>query len=353
MSTKQYLISTQFVFLLALAGMAAPAQGGIFSSLSKRDTLKAPSGKNAIVKDEPRESWDVVTALSNYRPFQPDNLLVKIDSPSLIIESDYPRIHGALALYPIYAAAAESLYKGMDEKTIDKHVKSGSTPSAFHALLNGDADLIFMARPSAAQLAEAQARGKTLSITPIGSEAFVFFVNSANPVDNLTLEQIRDIYSRKITRWSAIGGNSRPILPFQRPEGSGSQTAMLGVMGDLPLTKPLREEYEEFMGGIINRVADYRNYSNAIGYSFRYYATRMFAKDGIKVISVNGIAPTLENIQNGAYPFLGEFVIITTDAVTHNAQKLVDWFLSPQGQDIIRRTGYTPLAKSKLSEDKQ
>jgi phosphate transport system substrate-binding protein len=120
---------------------------------------------------------------------------------------------------------------------------------------------------------------------------------------------------------------------------------MLRVMGDVPLTTPVREEYQLMMGGIVNRVADYRNYGNAIGYSFRYYVESMFKHDGVKIISVDGVAPTPASIRDRSYPFVYPLAAITAGTENPNAQKLIDWFLSPQGQDLIGRAGYVPLDK--------
>jgi len=203
--------------------------------------------------------------------------------------------------------------------------------------------MIFMAPPSEKQLKRAKDKGIELVITPIGYEALVFFVSTVNPVDGLSLDQIRDIYSKKTTRWNDVGGTHERILPFQRPEGSGSQTAMLRMMGDVPLSPPLRQEFRETMGGIVTDVADYRNYGNAIGFSFRYYVEGLFKHDGVKLLHIDGIAPTIETIQNGTYPLIGELVIIyRADNTNPNVPKLTEWFLSPQGQQLVRDIGYVP-----------
>jgi len=115
------------------------------------------------------------------------------------------------------------------------------------------------------------------------------------------------------------------------------------VMNGTPLTTPVREEFQTGMGGIVNRVADYRNYGHAIGYSFRYYVTTMFKHDGVKLLAIDGVAPTLDNIQSGAYPFVYPVVAVTAESPSPNTQRLVEWLLSPQGQDLIRRVGYIPL----------
>ena len=316
-----------------------------------RMTILPPDPYQAVVRDEPRSisRWIDTgdTDLTEYVPFTANNKLVKIESPTLAIDSEHPRIHGAFALYPVYAAAVEATYHNTGGMEFDPNygtVKSGTSPQAFESLLNGESDMIFMLQPSEKQLQEAKDRRIELVITHIGYEAFVFFVSMVNPVDDLTLEQIRDIYSKRTTRWNNLGGKNERILPFQRPEGSGSQTAMFRVMGDVPMAPPLQEEFREGMGGIVASVADYRNYGNAIGFSFRYYVEGLFKHDGVKLLKINGVAPTMENIQNGSYPLIGELVIISrSDNVNPNVQKLTEWFLSPQGQQLVENVGYVPL----------
>jgi phosphate transport system substrate-binding protein len=306
----------------------------------------------SIVQDERRRHsfHRDETDLSDYQPFSENNKLVKIESPTLAIDSEHPKLHGALALYPVYAAAVEAIYQDVDIEKLDNRqwdaiVKGGTSPQAFNFLIAGRSDMLFMLQPSAKQLHEAEEKGIKLTITPMGHEAFVFFVSKTNPVDDLTVEQIREIYSKKITRWNEVGGKNERIMPFQRPEGSGSQTMMLKVMGEVPLAKPQKEEFQISMGGIVNRVADYRNYGNSIGFSFRYYVEGMFKHDGVKLLKVNGIEPTAANIQSGKYPLIGEIVIITAGSENPNVQKLTDWFLSPQGQELIEKVGYVPLGK--------
>ena len=124
-------------------------------------------------------------------------------------ESDMPVMDGAEACYPLYAAVAKALYKDIDiiesnnvdqfSKTNGKYVSFTNTIYAFRRLIRFDkgyerTDMVFGARPSAAQLEEAKEEGIDLNITVIGKEAFVFFVEEDNPVDNLTSEQVKQIY---------------------------------------------------------------------------------------------------------------------------------------------------------------
>jgi phosphate transport system substrate-binding protein len=97
------------------------------------------------------------------------------------------------------------------------------------------------------------------------------------------------------------------------------------------------------MGGMIEGTADYRNAKNAIGYSFRYYASVMNKNENIKLLSVEGVEPTVENIKNNVYPFAAEFYIVSTQNISRNGQKLINWFLSEQGQALIEDVGYVRI----------
>ncbi|MDR0467418.1 MAG: hypothetical protein LBG67_01040, partial [Campylobacteraceae bacterium] len=103
------------------------------------------------------------------------------------------------------------------------------------------------------------------------------------------------------------------------------------------------EEYVHGMSGIVREVADYRNIDEAIGYSFRFYTTSMLDENGIKLLNINGIAPTIENIKNGTYPFTITTYVVSTKNTSENGKKLIEWFLSKQGQELIEDVGYVPI----------
>jgi len=131
-----------------------------------------------------------------------------------------------------------------------------ATPKVCERLIRGEVDLILFAQPTPAQRAAAEAAGVELKLTPIGREAFVFFVYTDNPVTGPSSTQIRGIYRKRIVKWFELGGLDEAILPFQRPAGSGSQTALeLKVMEGAPLPALLREELREGMGCVLQCVA--------------------------------------------------------------------------------------------------
>ncbi len=284
------------------------------------------------------ESGDILT---RYSPFEAENDLATLDRPStLTLTGDLPVLDGATAMYPIYAA----FYKATYPQWKQEELACSTTTGAYYNIVDGNCDIIFVGGPSEEQKQYAVQQGVELVYTPIGREAFVFFVNAKNPLSDITVEQIQSIYSGRTTQWSDLNVEDLgSIRAFQRDEGSGSQTALQHLMGDTPLMDPPMENVVAGMGGIIEKAADYRNYKNAIGYSFRFYSTQMVQNNQIKLLSVNGVAPTEENVANGRYPIASVFYAVTRKDCSENTQKLLDWILSPQGQELIAKTGYTPL----------
>jgi phosphate transport system substrate-binding protein len=114
-------------------------------------------------------------------------------------------------------------------------------------------------------------------------------------------------------------------------------------MGKIPLMEPLKENVVGGMGGIIEQVSAYRNYPNAIGYSFLFFSTEMVINDEIKLLSIDGIMPAKETIQSNEYVFSGEFYAITVGNETENVKEFIEWILSGEGQYLIEKTGYIPI----------
>lgn len=285
--------------------------------------------------------------LQEYEPFTGSNKLAQPDSPSSFkIENDLPKLDGATALYPLYAAFTEAVYPSGQYPPYDpafSKVVSTTTPEAYDRLFEGKADIIFVAGPSSGQLKKAENLGVELKMTPIGREAFVFFVNSKNPVDGLKSEEVKGIYSGKVTNWSEIGGKNDEIRAFQRPVDSGSQTTFLKFMSDTPVQKPEIEEMASGMGGIISEVASYRNYKNAIGYTFRFFAVDMVQNDKIKLLAIDGVEPTIETIRSDEYPLSSEFYAVTAGSYNPNIEAFIDWIVSEEGQKLVERTGFVPI----------
>ncbi len=295
--------------------------------------------------------------LSRYLPFAEDTEAVTLPEESTLHlsfnEASTLRIDGATALYPVYASFVRNVFEPTEEyyqwgEDDTYTMKCTGTTWAYENLIQGEADLIFCAGPSQAQMEAAEAAGVQLHLTPIGREAFVFFVNAKNPVTGLTVEQIQRIYTGEITNWQDVGGKRQKILAYQRDEGSGSQTALQRVMAGLPLMEPDTEERIGGMGGIIEKVATYRNFDGALGFTFRFYSNEMVGNNQIRLLALNGVEPTKATIRDGSYPISSYFYAVTASPIGEPAPEesnpllkaFLDWCLSEQGQWIVEEVGY-------------
>lgn len=296
--------------------------------------------KSKIVKT------DIDINVNEYMPFDANSKIVTLEKEaSLKLEDHLPILDGAAAVFPVYSAFVNAVYPSSVEYGVEPFYYS-NTRSGYRALANKERDIFFGAYPSEEQIEYAVENGTEFEYTEIGKEGFVFFVNTDNPVNNLTTQQVKDIYSGKITNWKEVGGRDEKILAFQRNEGSGSQSRLIRFMGDTPIMEPKREEYVEAMGGIARNVADYRNYKNSIGFSFRYYMEGIIKNPNIKLLSIDGVAPTLENINNETYSLTGSLYAVTYKGNTNeNVNKFIQWILSEEGQEIIEKTGYARASK--------
>ena len=270
-------------------------------------------------------------SVEKYLPFDENSDIVRIDS-SLEITENIPVLDGSEALYPIYSAVAYSIYPESSVSFSDgefseaSSVQMKNTIRGFTAVVDGDTDIFLTAHPSESQMAYAKEKGVELELVPIGKEAFVFIVNKENPVSDLSVDEIRKIYSGEITNWSAVGGEFLPINPTKRLENSGSQSTMKAFMkGTEMKSNPL---------GFLGR---------SIGFSFRFYVSDVAENGGIKILSVNGIYPDKENISNKSYPVVADFyAVYRKDNENENVKKVIDFLLSDEGKKIIEETGYVP-----------
>ena len=280
--------------------------------------------------------------IHEYLPFDDESKIVKLESETKI-DGELPVLDGAAAVFPVYSAFVNSVYPETTE-IYDGVFEYNNTVEGYKLLAEKKTDIFFGAKPSKEQIEYAESLGTEFVLTPIGYEAFVFFVHRKNPIDNLTTEQIKGIYSGEITNWSEVGGKDEDIVAYQRNKGSGSQSMLIRFMGDTPIMEPQKEQINDLMAGIIEQVADYRSSTESIGFSFRYYVEGIIKNKDIKVLSVDGVKPTVESIQDNSYAIITPLYAVTVaDEDNENVSKLLDWILSEEGQYIIEKTGYVPV----------
>lgn len=342
-------------------------------NVAHKPIISSDNGDMIILINIPAEAttikafiWD---GLNTMQPLCESKTFSNVVPPSnyrITIDDIYDRLDGSTVTIPLSEAVFYELFYNYIPAAVVNH---NQTDAAIKNVINGNKDLALVTYPSAENLEYAKEKGIELAIIPIVNDAFVFLVNKNNQIDNLTSEQIRKIYSGEITSWDEVGGiitdwedyaeandelhlyrygqtidkdSPPPILPVQRNPNSGSQSGMLAFMGDTPIAVPFHDsQYVPSMGPLIDLITEV---PNSIGYSYQYYANAMYIR-AAKLIAVDGVHPTNENIASGDYPIVTPYyAVYRADAALHSFPRaMVELLLSEKGQDIAEKAGYVKL----------
>ena len=261
------------------------------------------------------------------------------------LAENFPKIDGSTSLIPLEAGIRAEIF-GTSIENAEKDVAHTTTWGAFKNLLDKSVDMIFSTPISAEQQKMADEAGVKLEQVPVIKEAFVFVVNAKNPVESLSQQQLRDIYSGKITNWSELGGNDEPIVAYQRNYDSGSQNYMADFMGETKLMDAPTELRPGSMSGLMSVIAPNDGAEGSIGYSVYAYAADMYGiGDNIKFIAVDGVAPAKETIISGEYPLSSyNYAIFRAKEPKNGAvRRLAEWMTSYDGQLAAAKAGYATL----------
>ena len=284
----------------------------------------------------------------------------------------YPSVDGSTVCVPMAMECARQ-WLDLPEGDLSGFVNFSTTPYALDRLTHGKpnpmvtilsrgemmddthpVDLYMGTGPNADERAAAEQAGADLVFVPFCYDAFIFMVNAENPVENLSSQQIRDMYSAadpdeefpieaKISNWKEVGGEDLPVIAYQRPHGSGSQTAMEEmVMKDVKIAAVESNFITDGMAEAVQRIGSYDNARAAIGYSYLYYVEGLYKSGDIRVLSVDGIAPTPENLRSGAYPYTVCYYA-GYRAENENAKRFAEWLTGDEGQKAVAQAGYIAL----------
>lgn len=222
--------------------------------------------------------------------------------------------------------------------------------TTYYRTIGKKTDIVLATYPSVEQLDYAEKHGVSLVIEPVCYDSFVFITRGDNPVDSLTVEQVQKIYSGEITNWQEVGGDDLEIVAYQREKNSGSQTAMEEmVMQGMQMTKPPMAQVAAGMGRLIDVVAgyedgDYESDRMSIGYTYKYYVDRLYTSNDIKILKIDGVTPSDENVRNGSYAFIASYnAVIRAEDINATGGKFMNWMLSDEGQRCIAQAGYVTL----------
>ena len=213
-----------------------------------------------------------------------------------------------------------------ENKSITFTYNPTGSGSGIKAVQEGRCDIGLSSRVLKAEEKEAG-----LKETVLAYDGIAIIVNPENPVKDLTIEQIADIYTGKITNWKDLGGNDAEIVLIGREAGSGTRDGFETITGTADACQ-YRQELTS-TGDVITTVAQN---PDAIG-----YASLASIKDTVKALSVNGVVPSEETVKDGSYAIQRPFVLVTVEgkALSECAQKFFEYITSSEAAGLISAAG--------------
>lgn len=240
-------------------------------------------------------------------------------------------VAGSTTVLPIAEIAAE----GFEAKTGTHVLVSGLGSSAgIEAALNGTADIASSSRQLTAEESDHE-----LVATVIAHDGIAVIVNQDNPVQGITLDQLRDVYAGKITNWSQLGGPDLAIQLVNRDEASGTREAFRSIVmrgqdfdrsaAVLPGTGQVRD--------VVSRTP------GAIGYISIGFVDSDHASTAVRTLAVDGVDATVANVEDGTYPISRDLYFFTNGDPSGAAYDYIMYVLSPEMAQTIEDAGYIPV----------
>ncbi len=221
------------------------------------------------------------------------------------------------------------------------HVTGGGSGVGIAALINGTTDVAAASRPiKTSEIDKLKARFATRGVgIPIARDGLAVYLNTANGVQELSLEQLRDIYTGKITNWKEVGGKDAAIILYSRENSSGTYTYF---KDNVLMGKDYAPRAQTLQGtaAVVNAVS---KDPNGIGYGGAAYAK------GVKFAKVKkgarsaGFLPSLDTVRSGEYPISRYLYLYLRANPSGDAKKFIEWALTPEGQKIVTDVGYFPV----------
>ncbi|MBN2754389.1 MAG: phosphate ABC transporter substrate-binding protein [Candidatus Goldbacteria bacterium] len=240
---------------------------------------------------------------------------------------------GSTTVLPIAQKAAEEFMKA--NPSVEVSVKGGGSGVGIAAILDGSADIGNASRAiKTKEVINAKSKGVNAVGTVVAKDGIALVVHKSNPINAISLDQLRDIFSGKINKWSQVGGNNSTIVAISRDTTSGTYE----VFGELVLRgAKLRDD--AIMTVSNREVAEnVKNTEGGIG-----YVGLAFLSDDLKVLKVEGVMATEANVINGTYKVARPLFMYTNGEPEGLTKKFIDFVMSADGQQIVKEVGYVPV----------
>ncbi|MCX6135725.1 MAG: phosphate ABC transporter substrate-binding protein [Ignavibacteriales bacterium] len=220
-------------------------------------------------------------------------------------------------------------------------VTGGGSGVGISALINGTTDICNASRPmKQSEIDKLKARFNVLGVEiKTAKDGLSIYVNESNPVQELSLDQLKKIYTGGIMNWKDVGGPDAKIILYGRENSSGTyvyfKDNVLGGADFSPMTQTMPGT-----GAVVNAVAKDKF---GIGYGGAAYGKGIKYAKVKKDASSPGYEPTEENVKSGKYPISRFLYMYTRNRPTGALKEYIDWILSAEGQQIVTKVGYFPV----------
>ncbi|MGE5252679.1 MAG: phosphate ABC transporter substrate-binding protein [Planctomycetaceae bacterium] len=235
-------------------------------------------------------------------------------------------VAGSTSVQPFAEALAEEFMAVHSAEKV--FIQGGGSTAGIQAVLTGAAEVGMSSR----KLEESE---KALIAVPIIYDAIAVIVHRTNPLDNLSMDQIRNIYAGKITRWKEVGGRDRAITVVTREEGSGTRETFQNLVMGKNVEISLGALVQDSNGAIRQVVSDD---PNAIG-----FISLGLVNERVKALKMDGIEATVENVRDQRYKIVRPFLFVFKSSPEGVAKDFLDYVLSPKGQELLMREGLVSM----------
>ncbi len=262
-------------------------------------------------------------------------LLVMIAVISPFAVSATLEIDGSTTVGPIGDAFAE--YFKNDNPELAITVKKTGSGDGAAALIDGRCEVAMMSRfMKDSEFKAAIEKGVMPVAHAVAMDGVCIVVHPSNPVNKLTLEQVKDIYNGKITNWRQVGGIDSPIIPISRDTSSGTYE----TFNEMVMKKEKMYEKVEYVSSNPQSHARLKTTPGAIA-----YVGLGFIDEGAKAVEINGIRPSRQTIAKGIYPVSRALFLFTNGypALGSTVHQFCSFYLTEEGQEIIEAKGFVPV----------
>ncbi len=260
-------------------------------------------------------------------------LAVSIAAPALAKEDVV--INGSTTVLPVIQKTAEAYMA--QNKDVALAISGGGSGNGIKALIDNLCNIAMASRDiSKKEIALAEKKGIKPNRIVVAIDALIPVVHPKNPVKDLSVEQLKGIYTGKIKNWKEVGGPDKPIAVFSRDTSSGTyETWQEKILGkDRVAPSALLQASN---GAVVQGIS--KN-ELAIGYiGFGY------VNDSVKVLSIAGLLATPETALSGKWPIARELYLFTNGTPAGATKGFIDYVLSAAGQKLVKEVGFIPLSK--------